>query len=108
MSSVATVSSPPASSTGSRSPRRWACRRCCSSTFSEEVGLQAVLFVDMGNAFYEGQNLFDVRNWRYGYGGGLLWFSPFGPLQLVLGFPVDPLAIEKSPVFEFSVGGYAP
>jgi len=75
---------------------------------SEEVGLQAVLFVDMGNAFYEGQNLFDVRDWRYGYGGGLLWFSPFGPLQLILGFPVNPLPIEKSPVFEFSVGGYAP
>jgi outer membrane protein assembly factor BamA len=35
------------------------------------------------------------------------WFSPFGPLALVLGFPLDPLSIEKSPVFEFSVGGGA-
>jgi outer membrane protein insertion porin family len=73
---------------------------------SEEVGLQGVLFVDGGNAFYEGQNLFDVTQWRYGYGGGVLWFSPFGPLQLVLGFPVDPQAFEESPVFEFSVGGF--
>ena len=55
--------------------------------------------------FYEGQNLFDVTEWRYGFGGGVLWFSPFGPLQVVLGFPLDPLSIEDSPVFEFSVGG---
>ena len=73
---------------------------------SESVGLQGVLFVDAGNAFYEGENLFDVTNWRYGYGGGVLWFSPFGPLQLVLGFPVDPEVFEQSPVFEFSVGGF--
>jgi len=76
---------------------------------SDEVGVQGVLFVDMGNAFYEGQNLFDVTQWRYGYGGGLLWFSPFGPLQLILGFPINRIsALEKSPVFEFSVGGYVP
>lgn len=72
---------------------------------SAEVGLQGVFFTDGGNAFAEGENLFDVTEWRYAYGGGVLWFSPFGPLQLVLGFPIDPLAIEESPVFEFSVGG---
>jgi len=74
---------------------------------SLDAGLMAVLFLDMGNAFYEGQNLFDAREWRYGYGGGVLWFSPFGPLQVVLGFPIDPLSVEKSPVFEFSVGGFS-
>ena len=73
---------------------------------SEQVGLQGVVFVDGGNAFYEGQNMFDVTQWRYGYGAGVLWFSPFGPLQLVLGFPVDPESFEESPVFEFSVGGF--
>lgn len=73
---------------------------------SEQVGLQGVVFVDGGNAFYEGQNMFDVTQWRYGYGAGVLWFSPFGPLQLILGFPVDPEVFEESPVFEFSVGGF--
>jgi len=73
---------------------------------SEEVGLQGVLFVDMGNVFDETElNLLDVTEWRYGFGGGVLWFSPFGPLQVVLGFPINPLSIEDSPIFEFSVGG---
>ena len=72
---------------------------------SEEIGLLGIGFVDGGNAFIEGDVLFDASEWRYGYGGGVLWFSPFGPLQLVLGFPVDPREDESSPVFEFSVGG---
>jgi outer membrane protein assembly factor BamA len=36
---------------------------------------------------------------------GVQWFSPFGPLGVVLGFPLDRLSVEDSPVFEFSVGG---
>ena len=60
----------------------------------------------MGNAFDESDyNLFDVTQWRYGTGAGVQWFSPFGPLALILGFPLDPLSIDDSPVFEFSVGG---
>jgi outer membrane protein insertion porin family len=72
---------------------------------SETLGLQGVLFFDTGNAFYEGENLFDVSEWRYGLGGGVQWFSPFGPLAVIIGFPLDPLEDEDSPVFEFSVGG---
>jgi outer membrane protein insertion porin family len=71
---------------------------------SEEIGLMGFGFVDGGNGFIEGDILFDASEWRYGYGGGVLWFSPFGPLQLVLGFPVDPESNESSPIFEFSVG----
>jgi outer membrane protein assembly complex protein YaeT len=72
---------------------------------SEAIGLQGVLFFDTGNAFAEGENLFDVTEWRYGTGVGVQWFSPFGPLALILGFPLDALEDEKSPVFEFSIGG---
>jgi outer membrane protein assembly factor BamA len=72
---------------------------------SETLGLQGLVFFDTGNAFYEGQNLFDVGEWRYGTGFGVQWFSPFGPLAVILGFPLDPIEDEKSPVFEFSVGG---
>jgi outer membrane protein assembly factor BamA len=73
---------------------------------SEEIGLQGIGFFDMGAVTEEEVSLFDTTEWRYGYGGGVLWFSPFGPLQLVLGFPINPEDFEKSPVFEFSVGGF--
>ena len=73
---------------------------------SETLGLQGVLFFDTGNAFAEGDNLFDFGEWRYGTGVGVQWFSPFGPLAVVLGFPLDRIAaVEDSPIFEFSVGG---
>jgi outer membrane protein assembly factor BamA len=75
---------------------------------SQTIGLQGVLFMDMGNAFDERQpNLFDVTEWRYGSGAGVQWFSPFGPLAVVLGFPLDRTSVEDSPVFEFSIGGSA-
>ncbi|MBW1684209.1 MAG: outer membrane protein assembly factor BamA [Deltaproteobacteria bacterium] len=82
-----------------------------SSTFeyrfpiSETLGLQGVAFFDTGNAFAEGGLLFDVTKWRYGTGVGVQWFSPYGPLAVILGFPLDKLSVEVSPVFEFSVGG---
>ncbi len=73
---------------------------------SETLGLQGLVFFDTGNAFAEDEdNLFDVTEWRYGTGVGVQWFSPFGPLGVVLGFPLDRLSVEDSPVFEFSVGG---
>ncbi len=73
---------------------------------SETFGLQGIGFIDMGNAFREGDLLFDVTKWRFGAGGAVQWFSPFGPIMLVLGFPIDRIAaIEDSPIFEFSVGG---
>jgi outer membrane protein insertion porin family len=72
---------------------------------SEELGLLGILFIDFGNSFAEDQNMWDIDLWRMGTGFGGLWFSPFGPLQAFVGFPLDPLDDEDSPVFEFSVGG---
>jgi len=73
---------------------------------SEALGLMGILFMDGGNAFAENENMFDVSNWRYGTGFGALWFSPFGPLQGFLGFPLNPLkGVDSSIDFEFSVGG---
>lgn len=74
---------------------------------SEQLGLIGIAFLDFGNAFDESQSLFDVGEWRWGAGLGLLWFSPFGPLQGFVGFPLDKLEIEDGAVFEFSVGGAA-
>lgn len=72
---------------------------------SPTLGLMGVVFFDIGDAFAEGENMFDVTEWRYGTGGGIQWFSPFGPLAIVLGWPINPLSVEDSPVFEFSIGG---
>jgi outer membrane protein insertion porin family len=72
---------------------------------SDTLGLQGVFFLDAGNAFSEDENMFDVTEWRWGTGGGLLWFSPFGPLAAILGVPLNPTSVDKARVFEFSVGG---
>ncbi len=72
---------------------------------SDTIGLEGILFLDTGNAFSEGDSMADISEWRWGTGAGVLWFSPFGPLAVVLGFPLDPTSEDDSPVFEFSVGG---
>lgn len=72
---------------------------------SETLGLMGIVFFDSGNAFAENQNIWDLNLWRMGTGFGVLWFSPFGPLQAFIGFPIDRLPVEDAQVFEFSVGG---
>jgi outer membrane protein insertion porin family len=72
---------------------------------AESVGLMGIIFFDTGSAFDETQSILDFGEWRQGAGVGVLWFSPFGPLQAFLGFPIDKLDVEDSTAFEFSVGG---
>ena len=72
---------------------------------SESLGLVGILFLDMGNAFDETQNILSFDDWRFGTGFGVQWFSPFGPLQAFVGFPINKLEVEDTTVFEFSVGG---
>ena len=74
---------------------------------SEQLGLIGIGFFDAGDAMYEDEFLFDVTEWRLGTGAGVLWFSPFGPLQAFIGFPLNPLEVDDNMVFEFSVGGSA-
>ncbi len=71
---------------------------------SEQLGLTGLVFLDMGNSFAENESI-NPANLRYGTGGGIHWFSPFGPILLVLGLPLDPLEDEDASVFEFSLGG---
>jgi outer membrane protein insertion porin family len=72
---------------------------------SDTLGLMGILFWDTGNAFSEVEGIWEIDKWRHGIGAGVLWFSPFGPLQAFLGIPMDPLEVEDTQVFEFSVGG---
>jgi outer membrane protein insertion porin family len=71
---------------------------------SEELGLVGILFFDMGNAFAEDEAI-NPADLRFGTGAGVQWFSPFGPILVQLGIPLDPLEDEDNTVFEFSMGG---
>jgi outer membrane protein insertion porin family len=71
---------------------------------SEEMGLSGMVFLDMGNAFAE-NDFINPADFRFGTGVGIQWFSPFGPILVVLGFPLDPYEDEDTSVFEFSLGG---
>lgn len=71
---------------------------------SEELGLTGILFFDTGNAFAENDAI-NPADFRFSTGAGLQWFSPFGPILVTLGFPLDPYSDEDPSVFEFSLGG---
>lgn len=71
---------------------------------SEELGLMGILFFDTGQSFAENES-FNPADLRFGTGFGAQWFSPFGPILVFLGFPLDRLEDEDSQVFEFSLGG---
>ncbi len=71
---------------------------------SEEMGLSGLVFVDAGNAFAE-NDIINPAEFRVGTGAGIQWFSPFGPILVVIGFPLDPYSDEDGSVFEFSLGG---
>ena len=71
---------------------------------SEEMGLSGMVFLDMGNAFAENDYI-NPAEFRFGTGVGIQWFSPFGPILVVLGIPLDPYSNEDASVFEFSLGG---
>ena len=71
---------------------------------SEDFGVTGIWFFDTGNSFAETES-FNPADLRFGTGFGAEWLSPFGPLVVYLGFPLDRLEDEKSAVFEFSLGG---
>ncbi|MGH7767592.1 MAG: outer membrane protein assembly factor BamA, partial [Candidatus Binatia bacterium] len=51
----------------------------------EQYGLRGVAFFDMGNAF----DTFRFSDLRRSVGVGGRWLSPFGPLRVELGFPLN-------------------
>jgi outer membrane protein insertion porin family len=67
-------------------------------------GLKGVLFFDAGQAFTSDQGI-QLGDLRYGAGGGVRWLSPFGPLRIGIGFPLNPRREDKKSVILFSFGG---
>lgn len=70
----------------------------------EEYGLRGVAFFDMGQAFRDSDG-FDLGEFRRSVGFGARWMSPFGPLRVELGFPLNKKPGDETSVFGFSLGG---
>ncbi|MBM4268647.1 MAG: outer membrane protein assembly factor BamA [Deltaproteobacteria bacterium] len=69
----------------------------------QEVGLRGVVFFDLGNAFLQEDGI-DLGNLRYSTGVGLRWLSPFGPLRIEFGIPLNEEGDEETEPIQFSFG----
>jgi outer membrane protein insertion porin family len=69
----------------------------------EQLGLRGVAFFDMGNSF-GGSDKFSITNLRRSVGFGARWMSPFGPLRVELGFPLNKQSDDETSVLGFTIG----
>lgn len=75
-------------------------------------GFRLFAFYDRGNVYGSGPGLnisstdssFNLSKMREGVGGGIRFFSPFGPISLAYGFKLDKRTGESSGEFHFSAG----
>jgi outer membrane protein insertion porin family len=67
------------------------------------AGFKGVLFYDAGQAFDDDEQI-QISELRVGWGYGIRWASPLGPIRVEIGYPVNPQEGEKSPVTMFSFG----
>jgi len=66
--------------------------------------LRVFSFLDGGNVWGSEGNTIGANGLRYGYGLGLAWISPIGPLKLSLGFPVVKHTGDQYQKFQFQIG----
>jgi outer membrane protein insertion porin family len=66
--------------------------------------LRVFTFLDGGNVWGTEGNSTGANGLRYGYGLGLAWISPIGPLKLSLGFPLVKHAGDQYQKFQFQIG----
>ncbi|MEW6272429.1 MAG: outer membrane protein assembly factor BamA [Thermodesulfobacteriota bacterium] len=69
----------------------------------QQLGLRGVVFFDLGNAWLHDDGI-DVGNLRYAVGGGVRWLSPFGPLRVEFGVPLNIKSGERKSSILFSFG----
>ncbi len=67
----------------------------------EQYGLRGVAFFDMGSSFSDS---FSFNELRRSVGAGVRWMSPFGPLRVELGFPLNKQPHDETSVLGFSIG----
>jgi outer membrane protein insertion porin family len=66
--------------------------------------LRVFSFLDAGNVWGNEGNSVGANGLRYGYGVGLAWISPIGPLKLSLGFPLTKHRGDQYQKFQFQLG----
>ncbi len=69
--------------------------------------LRVFTFLDAGNVWgdpNQGGTSSGANGLRYGYGLGLAWISPIGPLKLSLGFPLQKHEGDQYQKFQFQIG----
>lgn len=66
--------------------------------------LRVFTFLDGGNVWGTEGNSIGADGLRYGYGLGLAWISPIGPLKLSLGFPLVKHDGDHYQKFQFQIG----
>jgi outer membrane protein insertion porin family len=66
--------------------------------------LRVFTFLDGGNVWGSEGNTIGANGLRYGYGLGLAWISPIGPLKLSLGFPLVKHTGDQYQKFQFQIG----
>ncbi|MGF6720828.1 outer membrane protein insertion porin family [Paraburkholderia sp. GAS41] len=66
--------------------------------------LRVFSFLDAGNVWGDEGSSIGANGLRYGYGVGLAWISPIGPLKLSLGFPLTKHNGDQYQKFQFQIG----
>lgn len=70
----------------------------------EKWGLRGFTFFDQGQAFRESETI-NLADLRRSVGIGAFWMSPFGPLKVSLGFPLNEERFDQTELIGFSFGG---
>lgn len=69
-----------------------------------EAGFKGVFFVDAGNTWDQGKWPFKSSGLWVGYGVGVRWYSPMGPMRFEYGWNMDRPPGDPAGVFEFTIG----
>ncbi|HXC52645.1 MAG TPA: outer membrane protein assembly factor BamA [Candidatus Limnocylindrales bacterium] len=68
-----------------------------------DAGVKGVVFFDAGNAWKHDEGI-DLGDLRLATGVGLRWLSPFGPLRIEIGFPLNEKHDDETSLVLFSFG----
>jgi outer membrane protein insertion porin family len=69
-----------------------------------DVGVKGVFFLDAGNSWVQGAWPFKEESLWVGYGLGVRWYSPMGPMRFEYGWNINRPTGAPNGVFEFTIG----